>query len=39
MEYRIGGDLFFNLKKSTFFSEERTRFYLAEIVIAIEFLH
>ena len=22
MEYMIGGDLFFNLKKSTFFSEE-----------------
>ena len=34
-----GGELFFHLRKSYKFSPKRTRFYIAEIVVALEFLH
>jgi len=39
MEYVNGGELFFHLSKDKSFSEERTRFYGAEIVSAIGYLH
>ena len=39
MEYLNGGDLLFHIKQSGRFSEERARFYSAEIILAILFLH
>lgn len=39
MEYVNGGELFFHLSKERQFSEDRTRFYGAEIICAIEYLH
>ncbi len=39
MEYISGGDLFDLLKKKIRFSEEEARFYITEIIIAIEHLH
>jgi len=39
MEYVNGGELFFHLSKERQFSEERTRFYGAEIICAIDYLH
>lgn len=39
MEYVNGGELFFHLSKDRTFSEERTRFYGAEIISALEYLH
>ena len=38
-EYVNGGELYFHLKKERQFSEERTRFYGAEIISAIDYLH
>ena len=35
----IGGELFFHLTKAGRFTEERTKFYSAEIVLAIEYIH
>lgn len=34
-----GGELFFHLSKAGRFTEDRTRFYIAEIVLAIDYLH
>ncbi len=34
-----GGELFTHLKMSRRFSEERARFYAAEILLALEYLH
>jgi len=34
-----GGELFFHLKKSYKFSEKRARFFIAELILGIEFLH
>jgi len=34
-----GGELFFHLRKAYKFKPDRTRFYIAELVLAIEFLH
>jgi len=34
-----GGDLFFHLKKDISFNEERAKFYTAELVLALNFLH
>jgi len=34
-----GGDLFFHLKNETKFTEERTKFYSCQIILAIEYLH
>jgi len=39
MEYVNGGELFFHLSKEKSFSEDRTRFYGAEIISAIGYLH
>ncbi|XP_046967715.1 RAC serine/threonine-protein kinase isoform X1 [Vanessa cardui] len=39
MEYANGGELFFHLSRVRSFTEERTRFYGAEIVSALGYLH
>lgn len=39
MEYVNGGELFFHLSRERIFSEERTRFYGAEITLALGYLH
>ena len=39
LEYVNGGELFFHLSKDKVFSEERSRFYVAEIVSALGYLH
>ncbi|XP_013096502.2 RAC-gamma serine/threonine-protein kinase-like isoform X2 [Biomphalaria glabrata] len=39
MEYVNGGELFFHLSRERVFSEERTKFYGAEIVSALGYLH
>eukprot|EP00033_Pygsuia_biforma_P001612 GCRY01001814.1.p1 GENE.GCRY01001814.1~~GCRY01001814.1.p1 ORF type:complete len:368 (-),score=36.94 GCRY01001814.1:608-1711(-) len=39
MDYINGGELFFHLKKEGRFSEERVRFYVAEITLALGHLH
>jgi serine/threonine protein kinase len=38
-EFMQGGELFFHLNKDRFFSEDRTRFYACEIILALEHLH
>lgn len=38
-DYICGGDLFLHLKNAELFTEERARFYAAEILLAFEFLH
>ena len=39
MDYVPGGELFYHLKHSGRFTESRTRFYAAEILVALETLH
>lgn len=39
MEYVNGGELFFHLSRERIFSEDRTRFYGAQILLALEYLH
>jgi len=39
MEYVNGGELFFHLSAERVFSEERTKFYGAEIISALGYLH
>lgn len=39
MDYINGGELFFHLHKEKKFSEERVRFYAAEIVAGLDYLH
>jgi len=39
MEYVNGGELFFHLSRERRFTEHRTRFYGAEIILAIQYLH
>lgn len=39
LDFLSGGELFFHLKEESKFTEERARFYAAEIVLAIEHLH
>eukprot|EP00903_Cladosiphon_okamuranus_P007664 g7432.t1 len=39
MEYLPGGELFFHLSKKGLFLEEYAKFYAAEMVLALEFLH
>jgi serine/threonine protein kinase len=39
MEFINGGELFHHLKKETRFTEDRAKFYAAEIVLALEYLH
>ena len=38
-EFLQGGDLFFHLHTNPRFSNEKTKFYIIELVLAIEFLH
>ncbi|CAI8038472.1 RAC-beta serine/threonine-protein kinase A [Geodia barretti] len=38
-EYVQGGDLFYHLSRERVFSEDRTRFYGAEIILGIQYLH
>ena len=39
MDYCAGGDLSLHLAKSGCFSEDVSRFYIAELILAIEYLH
>ncbi|XP_067126460.1 RAC serine/threonine-protein kinase [Centruroides vittatus] len=39
MEYVNGGELFFHLSRERIFSEERTKFYGGEILLALDYLH
>ena len=39
MDFLGGGELFFHLKRRGLILEKEVRFYLAEMVLAIEFLH
>ena len=39
MDYINGGELFFHLQKDKKFDEDRVRFYCAEIVCGLEYLH
>jgi len=39
LEYVIGGEMFLHLRRAGRFSNEVTRFYAAEIVLALEYLH
>ena len=39
MEYVNGGELFFHLQRERVFTEDRTRFYGAEIIAALGYLH
>ena len=39
MEFLRGGELFQHLKNARRFTEERTKFYIAEIILAMEYLH
>jgi len=39
MEYVSGGDLMFQIQRTRKFDEQRTRFYAAEVTLALMFLH
>lgn len=39
MDYVNGGELFYHLQKDKKFTEERAKFYCAEIVLGLEYLH
>lgn len=39
LDYMNGGELFYHLQKETVFSEARTRFYICELILALEHLH
>ena len=39
IDFLNGGELFFHLRKEMKFNEDRTRFYAAEILLALECLH
>jgi len=38
-DFMPGGELFYHLRRSKFFSEFRARFYVCEIILALEYLH
>ena len=38
-DFKTGGELFWHLQRETRFSEERSRFYVAELILALEHLH
>ncbi|KAI0750693.1 Pkinase-domain-containing protein [Daedaleopsis nitida] len=38
-DFKSGGELFWHLQKETRFTEERARFYIAELILALEHLH
>jgi serine/threonine protein kinase len=39
IDFLNGGELYYHLRREQRFSEERTKFYAAEILLAIECLH
>lgn len=39
MEYVNGGDLMFQIQRERKFDESRVRFYAAEVICALQFLH
>lgn len=39
MEFVNGGELFYHLQMAGKFDENRVRFYMAELVLALEYLH
>jgi len=39
MDFMNGGELFYHLNKERTFNEERIRFHVAEIILAVETLH
>jgi hypothetical protein len=39
MEYVNGGDLMFQIQRARKFDESRARFYSAEVILALQFLH
>ena len=39
LDYVNGGDLFHHLRKRVRLSESETRFYAAEVILALEYLH
>lgn len=39
MDFINGGELFYHLQQQGKFSEDRARFYVAEIVLALDYLH
>jgi len=39
LDFINGGELFFHLRRSTRFTEQRSRFYSAEILLALDYLH
>ncbi|KAJ3201687.1 hypothetical protein HDU83_005408 [Entophlyctis luteolus] len=39
LDYMNGGELFYHLQKATVFPEEQAKFYVCELVCAIDFLH
>jgi len=39
LDYMNGGELFYHLQNETAFSEERAKFYTAELVLALQHLH
>jgi serine/threonine protein kinase len=38
-DFMNGGELFFHLRRAYKFNEDRTKFYAAELVLAIDHLH
>ena len=39
MDFMQGGELFYHLRRTGRFDEERARFFIAEIVLALDFIH
>ncbi len=39
LDYVNGGDMFHHLRKKVRFTEKETKFFAAEIVLALEYLH
>ena len=39
MEFVNGGELFYHIYLSGKFPEERAKFYMAELILALEYLH
>mmetsp|Transcript_21705 Transcript_21705/g.15547 ORF Transcript_21705/g.15547 Transcript_21705/m.15547 type:complete len:121 (+) Transcript_21705:369-731(+) len=39
MEFVNGGELYYHIRKEKRFSEQQAKFYVAEIVLALEYLH
>lgn len=39
LDFVRGGELFYHLRRAGKFSEEQTRFYVAEVILALDYLH